>query len=377
MSYRLSADDEAMCEAVRTFAARELAPRAQEIDESGAFVTAHLPQLAALGLMGMNLPPKWGGPGMSAPALLAAVEAIAGACAATASVVTAHFLATDSVLLGGGDDLRRRVLLDAAAGRTLGAFALTEPRAGSNPVDMRTRATRDGGDYRIEGVKHFISNGAMADFIVVFAISDPAAGHRGISAFVVDRDTPGVTAGPPEPTMGLRGGHIFELSFDCRVPEANRIGAEGSGFKTAMKVLDNGRVEVAGMSIGIAQAAFDAAVAWAKERQIGGAPLATYQGIEWMLADMGTRLEAARLLALRAAEMRQAGERFSKEASMAKLFASEMADHVTDRALQIHGGYGYSRGLPLERYVRDARIMRIFEGTSEVQRNIIAGHILR
>jgi len=377
MSYRLSADDEAMCAEVRKFAARELAPRAQEIDESGEYVTAHLPQLAALGIMGMNLPPDWGGPGLSAPGLLAAVEAIAGACASTASVVTAHYLATDSVLLGGDDELRRRVLPDAAAGRTLGAFALTEPRAGSNPADMKTRAVRDGGDYRIEGVKHFISNGAVADFIVVFAISDPEAGHRGISAFVVDRETSGVAAGPPEPTMGLRGGHIFELSFDCRVPEANRIGAEGSGFKTAMKVLDNGRVEVAGMSIGIAQAAFDAAVAWAKERRIGGAPLATYQGIEWMLADMATRLEAARLLALRAAELRQAGERFSKEASMAKLFASEMAAHVTDRALQIHGGYGYSRGLPLERYVRDARIMRIFEGTSEVQRNIIAGHILR
>jgi butyryl-CoA dehydrogenase len=377
MDYRLSADDAAMCAEVRKFAERELAPAAQAIDESGEFVTAHLPQLAALGIMGMNLPEAWGGPGMSAPGLLVAVEAIAGACAATASVVTAHYLATDAIFLGGDDELRRRFLPDAATGRTLGAFALTEPRAGSNPADMKTRAVRDGGGYRTEGVKHFISNAAVADFIVVFAITDPEAGHRGISAFVVDRDTPGVTAGPPEPTMGLRGGHIFELSFDCTVPEANRIGAEGSGFKTAMKVLDNGRVEVAGMSIGIAQAAFDAAVAWAKERRIGGAPLATYQGIEWMLADMATRLEAARLLALRAAELRQAGERFSKEASMAKLFASEMADHVTDRALQIHGGYGYSRGLPLERYVRDARIMRIFEGTSEVQRNIIAGHILR
>jgi butyryl-CoA dehydrogenase len=326
--------------------------------------------------MGMNLPERWGGPGISAPGLMLAVEEIAGACAATASMVTAHFLASDAVLLGGSDDLRQRYLPAAAAGDTLGAFGLTEPGAGSNPADMRTTARRDGAGYRLEGVKHFISNGGLADFVVVFALSDPAAGHRGISAFVVDKGTEGFVAGPPQPTMGLRAGQIFELSFDCLVPEKNRIGPEGSGFKTALRVLDNGRVEVAAMCLGIAQAAFDAALAWAKQREVSGRPLAEHQGIQWMLADMATRLDAARLLALRAARLRQAGLRFTKEAAMAKLFASEMAGKVSDLALQVHGGYGYCRDLPLERYLRDVRIMRIYEGASEVQRNIIARALL-
>ena len=258
----------------------------------------------------------------------------------------------------------------------LGAFALTEPRAGSNPADMRCRAERTRAGYRLSGVKHFISNGGHADFIVVFALTDPEAGHRGISAFIVDKSAPGLRAGPPEKTMGLKGGHVFELSFDCDVPEANRIGDEGSGFKTAMKVLDNGRVEVAAMCLGIAQAALDAAVEWAKQRLIGGQALREYQGIQWMLADMATELRAARLLAEDAARKRARGVRFSREASMAKLFASEASDKIADLALQIHGGYGFSREMPLERYVRDLRIMRIYEGSSEIQRNIIARDLL-
>jgi butyryl-CoA dehydrogenase len=271
MDPEFTEDEVLLKETVRRFAQEVLAPRAAELDETAAFPAEHLPKLAELGLMGMNLPERWGGPGISAPGLMLAVEEIAGACAATASMVTAHFLASDAVLLGGSDDLRQRYLPAAAAGNTLGAFGLTEPGAGSNPADMRTTARRDGAGYRLEGVKHFISNGGLADFVVVFALSDPAAGHRGISAFVVDKGTEGFVAGPPQPTMGLRAGQIFELSFDCLVPEKNRIGPEGSGFKTALRVLDNGRVEVAAMCLGIAQAAFDAALAWAKQRDLGEA----------------------------------------------------------------------------------------------------------
>ncbi len=377
MFEQLEPEDNSVVEMIARYAAQDLAPAARELDETSRAATCHLPQLGKLGIMGVNLPERFGGAGISAPALLASVAAIAGACGSTASLVTAHFLATDSILLAGDAAQRQRYLPAAAAGKMLGAFGLTEPRAGSNPADLRTRATRTAQGYRLEGVKHFISNGATADFIIVYAITDPTAGHRGISAFVVDRKTDGLTAGPPEKTMGLKGGHVFELSFDCCVPAENRLGPEGSGFKTAMRVLDNGRIEVAGMCIGIAQAALDRAVAWAKERQIGGSALADYQGIQWMLADMATQLTAARLLANDAATLREKGQRFTQQAAMAKLFASEMAAKVTDQALQIHGGYGYTRDLPLERFVRDVRIMRIYEGSSEIQRNIIAGLLLR
>jgi alkylation response protein AidB-like acyl-CoA dehydrogenase len=292
-------------------------------------------------------------------------------------MVTAHFLASDAILIGGDDDMRQRYLPGAAAGRSLGAFALTEPEAGSNPADMRTVATEEDGGYRLKGTKHFISNAAAANFIVVFALTDPPARHRGIGAFVVNPKAGGVTFSPAELTMGLKGSHIFETAFDCFVPAHDRVGPAGSGFATAMRVLDRGRIEVAAMSVGIAQAALEAAVGWAKERLVSGAPLSTLQGIQWMLADMATQLEAARSLGLHAATLRERGDPFTTEASMAKLFASEMTAKVTDLALQIHGGHGYTRALPLERYVRDARIMRIFEGTSEVQRNIIARNILK
>lgn len=365
-------EERAAIAAVRRVAREILGPAARRTDELAEFPRQQLAALAQIGAMGLNLPARWGGPGLDAPVLSACVEAIAAACGSTASALTAHFLATDAILLGGDDELRARYLPAAAGGASLGAFALTEPLAGSNPADMRCRATASGDGYRLSGVKHFISNGGIADFIVVFAVTDPDAGHRGISAFVIDKGTPGLTAGAAEKTMGLRGGHIFELSFDCTVPAAQRLGAEGSGFRTAMKVLDNGRIEVAAMCLGIAQAALDAAIAWSRQRRVGGQPLGGLQGIQWMLADMATELRAARLLTLDASRKRASGVRHSLEASMAKLFASEVAGRVADRALQIHGGYGYTGALPLERHVRDLRIMRIYEGSSEIQRTVIA-----
>jgi butyryl-CoA dehydrogenase len=371
-------DDEiAAIDMVRRLARDTLLPAAADTDESASFPRQQLNALAELGVLGMNLPETWGGSGLSALALAASVEAIAGACGSTASALTAHFLATDTILIGGDDALRQRYLPAAASGQLLGAFALTEPRAGSNPADMKCRAVATDDGYHLTGVKHFISNGGVADIIVVFAVTDPAAGHRGISAFLVERNTPGLTASSPERTMGLKGGHIFELSFDCRIPAQNRLGAEGGGFRTAMKVLDNGRIEVAAMCLGIAQAALDAAVAWAQQREISGHALSSYQGIQWMIADMATQLRAARLLVEDAARKRGTGLPYSQESAMAKLFASEAAGRIADLALQIHGGYGFTRALPLERYVRDLRIMRIYEGSSEIQRTIIARNIIR
>jgi alkylation response protein AidB-like acyl-CoA dehydrogenase len=241
---------------------------------------------------------------------------------------------------------------------------------------MTTVATRNGETYRIKGRKQFISNAAAADFIVVYAKTDREAGARGISAFVVEPKAGGVEFGPAERTMGLRGGHVFEVIIDAEVPQSHRLGAEGSGFRTALKVLDAGRLEIAACCIGIAEAAVARAKEWLKTRNVGGAPIAQFQGLQWMLADMATDVAAARGLSLMAVAKRSRGERFGLEASMAKLYASEMVGRVTDQALQMHGGYGFTRDFPLERYVRDARIMRIYEGSSEIQRNIIARTIL-
>lgn len=371
-----TAEEVALRDQVRRFAQRDLAPRAKHFDVTGEFPWEHISKLANLGVLGLNLPEGYGGAGVSPLALAFVMEEIAAACAATASIVGAHFLATDAILLGGGEDMKRRFLPLAAEGKRLGAFALTEPRSGSDPAGMQTRAEPKGDFYHLRGVKHFISNAAEADFIVVFARTDPDAAHRGISAFVIEKDTPGFAISHHEDMMGIRAGRVYEISFDCRVPATNLVGAAGTGFKTAMMTLDRSRIEVAAMSLGIAQAALDAAVAWAKERTAYGHIIADYQGIQWMLADMSTELEAARRLTYHAAAQRAAGGRFTREAAMAKLFASEMAGRVTDCALQIHGGFGYTRGMPLERYVRDARILRIFEGSSEIHRNIIARQLL-
>jgi alkylation response protein AidB-like acyl-CoA dehydrogenase len=368
----LSDEERAFLDMLTRFCAAEIAPHAAATDEAATFVHPQLATLAQTGMMGANLPEPYGA-GISAQCLLHAVQTVASACASTASALTAHFLATDSILIGGDDVIRQKYLPDAAAGRTLGAFALTEPGAGSDPADMRTTASRDGDQWRIKGRKCFISNGGVANFIVVYAVTDPAAASRGISAFIVDKGTPGLTPGRVERTMGLRGGHVWELDFDCT---ATLLGQPGSGFRTAMKVLDNGRVEVAAMCIGIARAALDAAIAWARTRIIGGEPLSAKQGIRWQLADMATDLRMSELLAQDAARLRQSGQRFTQAASMAKLHASEAAHRITDAALQLHGGYGFTRDFPLERHARDVRIMRIYEGSSEIQRNIIAATLL-
>lgn len=374
--HMLNDEERLFCEVLQRIVAEQIAPKAAQVDETSGFVHDQLKVLAEAGMLGANLPEDAGGPGVSAPALLRAVEIVAGGCGSTASALTAHYLATDSILIGGSEAQRAEWLPKAATGEALGAFALTEPTAGSDPADMKTRATRDGDHWRLKGSKCFISNGGVADFLLVYAVTDPAARHRGISAFVVPKGTEGLNAGPAERTMGLKGGHVYPLSLDCHLPAEALLGEEGTGFRTAMKVLDNGRVEVAAQCIGMAQAALDAAKAYAQERVIGGEALSEKQGIRWMLADMALELQAARLMALEAARRRDQGKRFSDAAAMAKLKASEAAGKVADTALQIHGGYGYTRDFPVERITRDLRIMRIYEGSSEIQRNIIAGHLL-
>lgn len=378
--HMLSPEERMFCEVLERLCADRIAPLAAETDETSRFVHEQLATLGEAGMMGANLPEAYGGSGISAPALLRAVSIVAGACGSTASALTAHYLATDSILIGGTEAQKQDWLTKAATGEALGAFALTEPTAGSDPADMKTRARRIQSGWHLKGTKCFISNGGVADFIVVYAVTDPEQAHRGISAFILPKGTPGLEAGPPERTMGLKGGHVFTLNLDCELPESALLGEEGRGFRTAMQVLDNGRVEVAAQCLGLAGAAMNAAIAYAKERVIGGQPLTERQGIRWMIADMGVAFRSALLLSQEAARQRDLahrhGGRFSLAASMAKLGASEAAGRIADTALQLHGGYGYTRDFPIERINRDLRIMRIYEGSSEIQRIIISGNML-
>ena len=379
--HMLAEEERLFCDVLTRICADEIAPRAAETDETAAFVHDQLAGLGQAGMMGANLPEEHGGGGISAPALLRAVAIVAGACGSTASALTAHYLATDSILIGGSDAQRHEWLPRAATGEALGAFALTEPTAGSDPADMKTRARRTDAGWHLKGTKCFISNGGVADFIVVYAVTDPDKGHRGISAFILPKGTAGLDAGPAERTMGLKGGHVFTLNIDCQLPHDAILGDEGRGFRTAMQVLDNGRIEVAAQCLGLAGAAMDAAIAYAKDRVIGGQPLTERQGIRWMIADMGVAYRSALLLSQDAARQRQAahdgaGGRFSLASAMAKLAASEAAGRIADTALQLHGGYGYTRDFPIERINRDLRIMRIYEGSSEIQRIIISGNML-
>jgi len=378
--YMLSEEERMFCEVLERMCADKIAPLAAETDETSRFVHEQLATLGEAGMMGANLPEAYGGGGISAPALLRAVSIVAGACGSTASALTAHYLATDSVLIGGTEGQKQEWLPKAASGEALAAFALTEPTAGSDPADMKTRARRTESGWHLKGTKCFISNGGVADFIIVYAVTDPEKAHRGISAFIVPKGTPGLEAGLPEKTMGLRGGHVFTLNLDCQLPHDALLGEEGKGFRTAMQVLDNGRIEVAAQCLGMAKAAMDAAIVYAKDRVIGGMALSDRQGIRWMIADMGLAYSSALLLSQEAARQRglahEHGGRFSLASSMAKLGASEAAGKIADIALQLHGGYGYTRDFPVERINRDLRIMRIYEGSSEIQRIIISGNML-
>ena len=335
-------------------------------------------KMANLGLLGLIIPEEYGGGGADMISYVIVVEELSKACASTGIVVAVqNSLVASGIEQFGTEEQKRAYLPPLACGDKIGAFALTEPGAGCDASAVLTTAVRDGDEYVINGRKHFITNGGFADLIVLFAMTDKSQGHRGITAFLVKKGTPGFSPGKEEHKMGIRGTNTSELLFDgVRVPLANRLGEEGQGFKIAMSVLDGGRIGVAAQAVGIAQAAYEAALEYSKQRTQFGRPICEFQAIQWMLADMATRIEAARLLMYKAALAKQSGARFSKEAAMAKLNASETATWVADRAIQVHGGYGYMKEYPVERNYRDAKITELYEGTSEVQRMVIARSIL-
>lgn len=378
MSWELTEEQKMIRAMVRDFSRSEILPTAAERDKTKEFPAEILRQMGELGLMGMNVPPEYNGAGVDTISYSLALQEVAYACASTAVIMSVHnSVACGPIFLFGSDYLKEVYLKPLAAGEKIGSFALTEPGAGSDPASQKAKAVRKGSSYVINGTKTFITTGKNSQVTVVTAYTNTEKKHKGISAFVVEKGTPGFSVGKEEEKMGLRASDTVELIFeDCRVPEENLLGKEGDGFVIAMASLDGGRIGIASQSVGLAQACLDAAVSYAKERIQFGKPIAQFQGIRWMIADMATQIEAARQLAFHAAAMRDRGENFSAAASMAKVFASEMANKVAYHALQIHGGYGYIQEFPVERYYRDVRVFTLYEGTSEIQRKVIANHVL-
>ena len=378
MAYHLTEEQKMIQAMVRDFAREEVMPGAAERDRTKAFPREILKKMGELGLMGMNVPVEYNGAGVDTVSYSLALQEIAYACASTAVVMSVHnSVACGPIYLFGSDYLKETFLKPLAAGEMIGSFALTEPGAGSDPSAQKAKAVRDGDDYVINGSKMFITTGKNSDVTVVTAYTDKDQKHKGISAFVVEKGTPGFSVGKEEEKMGLLASDTVELVFeDCRVPKENLLGNEGDGFVIAMASLDGGRIGIASQSVGLGQACLDAATAYAKERIQFGRPISQFQGLRWMLADMATRLEAARLLTFNAAAMKDRGENFGPAASMAKLYASETANWIAYQALQIHGGYGYTKEFPIERYYRDARVFTIYEGTSEIQRKVIANAVI-
>ena len=378
MSYRLT-DEQLMIQAmVRDFAREVLLPTAMERDRTKEFPAENLRKMAELGLMGMMVPPEYNGAGVDTVSYVLALQEVAYACASTAVVMSVHnSIVCETINRFGTEKHKQADLKSLAAGKVIGAFAMTEPQAGSDPVSQSTLAERDGDHYVVNGTKRFITSGKNAGLTIITAKTDKDKRHKGISAFIVRTGTPGFAVGKTEDKMGLCASDTTDLVFDnCRIPAEDLLGEEGDGFRIAMTTLDSGRIGIAAQSVGVAQAALDAAASYAKEREQFGQPISKFQGLRWMLADMATEIEAARHLTFFAAAKKDRGERYTMEASMAKLFASEMVNRVTARALQIHGGYGYTKEFPVERFYRDARVFTIYEGTSEIQRVVIANHLL-
>ncbi len=363
----------------RDFARERLAPKAAERDRSHAFPREELDEMARLGLFGVLIPEAWNGAGADHVSLALALEEIAAGEGAVSTIMSVtNSLVTVPIFKFGTEAQKERFLRPLAEGRMLGTFCLTEPHTGSDAGAIRTRAVRDGDHYALNGTKQFITSGKNADVAIVFAVTDPDQGSRGISAFIVPTDTPGYTVARIEEKLGQNASDTAQILFDgMRLPGELRLGEEGQGYKIALSNLEGGRIGIAAQSVGMARAAFEAAMAYAKERETFGKPIIEHQVIAFKLADMATQIEAAHHLVLNAARLRDAGEPCLKEASMAKLFASEMAERVCSDAIQIHGGYGYTQDFPVERIYRDVRIAQIYEGTSEIQRLVIARQIAK
>jgi len=378
MDFELNEEQRLVRDMVRDFAQNEIAPRAAEVDKSEEFPAENIRQMAELELLGLPYPEKYGGGGGDYLSYAIAVEEIARACGSTALIFAAHVsLGCGPIYAFGSEAQKEKWLPHLCSGQGLAAFGLTEPEAGSDAGSTRTIAVRDGDAYVLNGSKMWITSGAIADVVNCTAKTDPEAGTRGISCFLVEKGTPGFLPGKNEPKMGLKGSVTSALSLEnCRVPAENLLGKEGEGFKQMLITLDSGRISIGAMALGLAQAAFDEGVRYAKERVQFGQPIAKFQAIQWKIADMATEIDAARMMVYRAAAMKDAGRRFTKEAAMAKLFASEVAERAAFQAVQIHGGYGYSREYPVERIYRDQRLCAIGEGTSEIQRLVIARQVL-
>jgi butyryl-CoA dehydrogenase len=379
MSPDLTDEQRMMQETARAFARKEVLPKAAELDESGRFPAELVAGMAELGLMGVAIPEDLGGAGMDHVCYAIAVEEVARACASTAVIMSAHnSLACDPIFSFGTEEQKRKYLVPLASGKALGCLALTEPEAGSDAGALKTTAVRDGESYVVSGTKCFVTNGPEADVCILFSMTAPEKQHKGVTAFVLEMDMKGLSVGPHERKLGITASPTASLTLDeVRVPAANRLGSEGEGFKIAMHTLDGGRIGIAAQAIGIARAALEESVAYSKTRKAFGQSISEFQAIQWMLADMATEIEAARLLAWRAAWMKDQGLRHSKESAMAKLFASEAAMRSAVKGVQIHGGYGYIKDYPAERHFRDAKITEIYEGTSEIQRLVIASALLR
>lgn len=379
MLFNLTTEQAMIWKTAREFSRKVIAPAADGADRSGTFEKGHFQKLGKLGLMGMMIPEAWGGAGADAVSYVLALEEIAYSCASTAVVMSVqNSIVCETLNRFGTQSQKEQFLKPFASGKMIGAFALTEPDAGSDPAGQETVAVKDNAGYILNGTKRFITSGDTSSVVLVTAKTDPAEKGKGVSCFVVPKETPGLTVGRKEKKLGLCASDTTDLIFDnCRVDADSMIGNPGQGFHIVMKGLDSGRVGIAAQSCGVARAALDAAVQYAGQRKQFGSPISTYQAIRFKIADMATKIEAARQLTLLAAALKDDGRPFTKEASMAKLFASEMVNEVTGQAIQIHGGYGFIKDYPVERFYRDARVFTIYEGTSEIQRMVIAGQVLK
>jgi acyl-CoA dehydrogenase len=379
MNLELSEEQKLLQKTVREFAESEVKPLAKELDETGRFPRETFQKAAELGLTGIPFPEEEGGAGFDHIAYSIVIEEISRCCASTGVILSVqNSLYCDPIHRFGTEDQKKKFLVPFARGEKIGCYALTEPQAGSNAAALQTKAVKKGETYVINGTKAWITNGGAADAAIVYVNTDPAQGEKEITAIVVEKGTPGFKVGKEEKKLGINATACCELVFtDCEVPAANRIGNEGEGYKVALSTLDGGRIGIGAQATGIAQGAFEAALAWSQQRMAFGHPISQFQAIQFMLADMSTEIDAARLLVRKAAWKQDSGARFSMDAAIAKLFASEMATRVTHKAIQIHGGYGYSREYPVERAYRDARITEIYEGTSEIQRLVISSWVLK
>jgi len=380
MDFKLTEEQQMLKEMCRSFAENELMPKAEEYDRSHEFPWEHVNKLKEMGIFGVVYPEEYNGAGMDYLSYAIAVEELSRGCASTGVIVSAHnSLCLSPIYYFGTEEQKKKYVSKLTTGEWIGCFGITEPDAGSDAAGTKTTAELKDGKWVLNGTKNFITNGAVADVAVVTAVTEKGIGSKGLSFFIIEKGTPGFSVGKSEDKLGICASSTTELIFDnCEIPEENILGERGKGFRIAMHTLDGGRVGIAAQALGIAQAAMDASVEYAKERKQFGKPISSFQAIQWMIADMATEIEAARLLVYQAANYMQTGDRqrYSKYSAMAKLYASEASHRVTHKAIQIFGGYGYTKDYPVERFYRDARITELYEGTSEIQRLVIANSVI-